>query len=65
MTEVGHLVGAKTNRSAETMKEVIKFEAELAKVNFLFNLLHFDQFCFFKKWEHCFGQRIGLGPIIT
>ena len=47
MTEVGHLVGAKTNRSAETMKEVIKFEAELAKVNFLFNLLHFDQFCFF------------------
>ena len=33
MTEVGHLVGVKTNRSAETMKEVIKFEAELAKVN--------------------------------
>ena len=33
MTEVGHLVGVKTNKSAETMKDVIKFEAELAKVN--------------------------------
>lgn len=32
MTEVGHLVGAKINKSAETMKEVIKFEAQLAKI---------------------------------
>ncbi|XP_028401827.1 neprilysin-4-like [Dendronephthya gigantea] len=32
MTEVGQLVGAETNKSAETMKEVIKFEAELAKI---------------------------------
>jgi hypothetical protein len=41
MTEVGHLVGAKINKSAETMKEVIKFEAQLAKVkNYsLFTLL--------------------------
>lgn len=37
MTEVGQLIGAKLNTSAETMKEVIKFEAELAKVkNFHF-----------------------------
>ena len=36
MTEVGQLVGAKMNKSAETMKDVIKFEAELAKVKNVF-----------------------------
>ena len=41
MTEVGHLVGVKTNKSAETMKEVIKFEAELAKVEIQYILYKF------------------------
>lgn len=55
MTEVGHLVGAETNKSAETMKEVIKFEAELAKVMHCFYSLlvvgskHSVEFWVFKK----------------
>ena len=43
MTEVGHLVGAKTNKSAETMKEVIKFEAELAKVKIIYVILFYSK----------------------
>ena len=35
MTSVGALFGVNANQSAETMKEVIKFEAELAKVKFI------------------------------